>query len=67
MKEIEALIFDRWGNKVYEVLSTTGNINWDGTNFRGDKCSDGIFFYIIKAKGHDDKEYFVKGNVTLIR
>ncbi|MBK7309364.1 MAG: gliding motility-associated C-terminal domain-containing protein [Sphingobacteriaceae bacterium] len=65
--EIEATIFDRWGNKVYEVTSGTGNIGWDGKNMFGKECPSGTYFYMIKAKGKDAQEYDLKGNVTLFR
>jgi len=65
--EITALIMDRWGNKVYETSSTTGNISWDGKNLNGKDCSSGVYFYVIKAKGTDDKAYEQKGNVSLFR
>jgi len=65
--EISAIIHDRWGNKVYETNSKTGNIAWDGKNFNGKDCAAGVYFYIITGKGNDDKEYKAKGNVTLMR
>lgn len=67
LKEIEAKIFDRWGNMVYNVISETGNISWDGKNLQGKECADGTYFYIIKGIGKDDADYDLKGNVTLIR
>jgi len=65
--QVSAVILDRWGNKVYETNSSTGNIAWDGKNFAGAECAAGVYFYIISGKGKDDKEYSAKGNVTLIR
>ena len=65
--DIEATIFDRWGNKVYEVVSGTGNIAWDGKNMAGKECPAGTYFYMIKATGKDGEEYDLKGNVTLFR
>ena len=65
--EITAFIFDRWGNKVYEVTSSTGNIAWDGKNLNGKDCSVGTYFYIIKATGKDSKAYETKGSVSLFR
>ena len=65
--EITAFIMDRWGNKVYEVNSATGNISWDGKNLNGKDCASGVYFYVIKAKGTDDKGYEQKGNVSLFR
>ncbi|MBK9283387.1 MAG: gliding motility-associated C-terminal domain-containing protein [Sphingobacteriaceae bacterium] len=67
ISEIDCVILDRWGNKVYETKSSTGNIAWDGKNFSGQEAEAGVYFYIIKAKGKDDKEYESKGNVTLMR
>ncbi|MCE3229545.1 MAG: gliding motility-associated C-terminal protein, partial [Bacteroidetes bacterium] len=60
-------IFDRWGNRVYEVTSNTGNIAWDGKSLDGKECPAGTYFYIIKAKGKDAKDYDMKGNVSLYR
>ena len=65
--EINAIIFDRWGNKVYETMSTTGNIGWDGKNLQGKECSSGVYYYIITAVGKDSKPYKTKGNVSLFR
>ena len=67
LTEIEATIFDRWGNKVYEISSSTGNIAWDGKNLAGKDCAAGVYFFIITAKGKDDKKYNTKGNLSLIR
>jgi len=67
LTEISALIFDRWGNKVYDLTSTTGNIAWDGKNQTGKDCVAGTYFYIIKATGKDGQTYDKKGNVSLYR
>jgi gliding motility-associated-like protein len=67
LTRIDAIIFDRWGNRVYEVSSSTGNIAWDGKNLGGKNCAEGVYFYIIKAEGKDTKTYEYKGNVTLMR
>jgi gliding motility-associated-like protein len=67
LAKIYIIIYDRWGNKVYEVTSETGNFAWDGTNFQGKECSDGTYFYILKAEGKDGTEFEHKGNVSLFR
>ncbi|MGE0568578.1 MAG: gliding motility-associated C-terminal domain-containing protein, partial [Bacteroidia bacterium] len=67
LKEVYVIIFDRWGNKVYETTSETGNFGWDGKNLSGKECADGTYFYIIKATGADGEEYEMKGNVSLYR
>jgi len=38
LSEITVVIFDRWGHKVYELTSTTGNIEWDGKKSSGQRC-----------------------------
>jgi gliding motility-associated-like protein len=67
ISEIHAIIFDRWGNKVYETSSSTGNIVWDGKNLSGKECAAGVYFYIITGDGKDDKHYEQKGNVSIYR
>jgi gliding motility-associated-like protein len=67
LAEISIMIYDRWGTKVYDVVSDTGNFAWDGTNQYGKKCADGVYYYVLKAKGKDDKEFEHKGNVSLFR
>jgi len=67
MSEINAVIFDRWGNKIYEVTSATGNVAWDGKNLQGKECDNGVYFYFVNGKGKDSKEYETKGNVSLFR
>jgi PKD repeat protein len=53
-------IFDRWGKKKFE--SNDINNSWDGDN-----ASDGTYYYLIKAKGVDNKDYDEKGWLQLIR
>jgi gliding motility-associated-like protein len=67
VSEINAIIFDRWGNKVYESNSSTGNIEWDGKSSAGKELPAGTYFYIIKATGKDDRTYDQKGNVSIYR
>lgn len=67
LREVTAIIYDRWGNKVYEVTSDTGNFGWDGKNQYGKECAAGVYFYVIKAIGKDGQEYEQKGNVSLFR
>ncbi|MCX8080417.1 MAG: gliding motility-associated C-terminal domain-containing protein, partial [Bacteroidia bacterium] len=67
LSEVNVVIFDRWGNKVYETESKSGNFAWDGKNLQGKDCAAGVYFYVIKAKGKDDKPFEKKGNVTLVR
>jgi gliding motility-associated-like protein len=67
MTEITCMIFDRWGVKMYDVNSDKGNIAWDGKNLFNKDVPDGTYFYIIKGKGKDLKDYEFKGTVSLYR
>ena len=67
LTEISALIYDRWGNKVFESTSNSGNIEWDGKNLSDKECASGTYFYIIKATGKDGMNYEKKGNVSIYR
>jgi gliding motility-associated-like protein len=67
LTNIEAVIYDRWGNKVFEMTSASGNIEWDGMNQYGNKAATGTYFYVIKATGKDGKDYEEKGTVSLYR
>ena len=50
-KSFEATIFNRWGNKIYEI--NTLNAGWDGT-VDGTPASDGVYFVKYSAVGMDD-------------
>jgi gliding motility-associated-like protein len=67
LTNIEATIFDRWGNIVFETTSDKGNIEWDGMNLYGKESANGTYFYVIKADGKDGKEYTEKGTISLYR
>lgn len=67
LSQISAVIYDRWGNKVYGVDSSTGQIEWDGTNMFGKEVPSGTYYYIITATGRDGEEYDEKGSISLIR
>jgi gliding motility-associated-like protein len=67
ISQISAVIYDRWGNQVYGVDSSKGQIEWDGNNMFGKEVPSGTYFYIIKATGRDGEEYDEKGSISLIR
>ncbi|MBS1652771.1 MAG: gliding motility-associated C-terminal domain-containing protein [Bacteroidetes bacterium] len=67
LTEINAIIFDRWGNVVYKVDSDTGNITWDGKNQYGAECAAGVYFYTILATGKDKLKYEKQGTLSLFR
>lgn len=64
MKEFKADVFNRWGQHLYQWNDVDGG--WDGT-FKGRICPDGVYVYIIRAKGIENRVYDTKGFFTLIR
>ena len=64
--DIEMLIYDRWGLKIFEA-KTIGNIKWDGKTTNGSPATDGTYFYILKAKSLDNKAYDLKGTINVFK
>jgi gliding motility-associated-like protein len=62
---INAEVYDRWGLKLFSWNAPDGG--WDGKAPSGENAADGTYFYIIKAKGVDGKEYKLNGGFTLLR
>jgi gliding motility-associated-like protein len=61
--EFKAVIYDRWGLKLYEWSDE--DAGWDGTAKNGRVAPDGTYFYIVTGKGVHDKPYEMKGYVQL--
>lgn len=61
--EFECHIFNRWG---IELFSTTNPATgWDG-KYKGKTVPAGVYFYVIKAKGADGKDYSLSGDINII-
>ena len=60
---LDLLIFDRWGEKVFE--STDITIGWDGT-YKGKKLDDAVFVYYLHAtvNGVKVKKH---GNISIVK
>lgn len=63
----EMLVWDRWGNLVFESLDI--NNGWDGNNKEGKICKDGTYVYRITYSyvDNEDGNKTHTGHVTLIR
>lgn len=65
----EMIIFNRWGEKVFE--SRDSNIGWPGTYGLGNglnHCQDGVYTYKISYKSATkDKRSVITGHVNLLR
>lgn len=62
--EFRAIIFNRWGNKIYEWTNPADG--WDGTH-NGKPVKDGVYYCLVKAKGADGIRYNYKRDVNLLR
>ena len=62
--EMDLIIFDRWGEKVFE--SNDKNSGWDGT-FRGEPVDPSVLVYRLKGKFISGLEFEKSGYITLIR
>ncbi len=58
-------IVNRWGIKVAELNSVSDG--WDGTDFSGDPCTDGVYFYTYEAVSTNGTVFNGQGNVQLVR
>ncbi len=61
----KAMIFNRWGKKVYE-WSDASSSGWDGT-INGSPAPQGVYFCNVEAKGSDGRTYHIKTDVNLLR
>ncbi len=67
LTSLKISIYDRWGNLVYEMENSSGNVEWDGKNQYGKESAEGTYFYIMTATGKDGKAYDTKGTISLFR
>ncbi len=65
MKEFQVEIYNRWGLKIWEAEAAT--IKWDGRTTSGLECTDGTYFFILKAITQTNKDYSTKGFINLVR
>jgi len=64
IEEMRFLIFDRWGEVVFETNDQT--IGWDGS-FKGEILDPDVYVYHLKVICFDGQENLIKGNITLLR
>jgi len=57
-------IFNIWGEAVFSEHGCSPK--WDG-NYMGKQAPQGVYAYLILAKGVDGKMYYFNGDVTLLR
>jgi large repetitive protein len=54
--ENEIIIFNRWGNIVYQQNNYSNQYPWFGENMKGGILPDGTYFVILRVKGRDTRE-----------
>jgi gliding motility-associated-like protein len=64
MDQFSVLIFDRWGEKMFEGYEA--DFCWDGT-FRGKTLDPAVFVYFINATFSTGESIVKKGNISIIR
>ena len=65
IKELYMVVWDRWGEKVYETEDTQA-LGWDGT-FKGASLTPDAYAWYVKATCGNGAVYVKKGNVTLLK
>ena len=65
MDNIDVQIFNRWGQLVYTWVGE--NKSWNGKGIDDNDVPDGVYFYVLVAKGEDGHYYDHKGTITLLR
>lgn len=61
--EFECNIFNRWG--VHIIKLTDPSQGWDGRH-GGKFVPSGVYYYVIRARGADGKEYKLAGDINVI-
>jgi len=58
-------IFNRWGKEIFSWVDISQG--WNGETKGGNQVADGVYYFIIYAKGYDAVEYNLHGTVTILR
>ena len=64
-KEFDFLIFNRWGEVIFEWTSLDGG--WTGRTKSGIESPIGTYYYVIHAIGADGVDYEITGHLQLMR
>lgn len=59
----ECHIFDRYGRKIISLSDPSQG--WDG-KYKGKLVPTGVYYYVIKARGADGKDYDLSGDINIL-
>jgi gliding motility-associated-like protein len=65
LTRLQVMIYNRWGQKVYESRQLEGK--WNGRLSNGTECPEGVYYGMIRATDALNKEYEFSITITLIR
>lgn len=61
--EFDCHIFNRWGKEIIHL--TDPSQGWDG-RYNGKLVPTGTYFYVIKARGSDNRDYNLSGHINIV-
>ncbi|MEI7597597.1 MAG: gliding motility-associated C-terminal domain-containing protein [Bacteroidota bacterium] len=65
-KSYQLTVYNRWGLIVFE--SSDNNVLWNGNYMNtGEKCTDGVYYYLLNLTDKKEKKSMHKGFVTIIK
>lgn len=65
LSKLDMRIYNRHGVLVSHIEKV--NQHWDGRTTSGMECSEGTYYFVLRASGLDGKTYDLKGFVHLVR
>ncbi len=63
---LSMVIFNRWGNRVFEQETNSSSISWDGT-YKNSPAPEGVYVYKVVVKYNDGREITHYGKLILLR
>jgi len=67
--DLDLLIYNRWGEKVFEVNNVQADdpsVGWNGI-FKGEELRPDVYGYYLRARCVNGREFLKKGNVTILK
>lgn len=63
--ESDITIFNRWGDKVY--FEAPYNNSWNGHSNNGNVLPPGVYYYVLRVRRENKKDYIHFGHVSIFR